>query len=129
MTKERLGREKIENKQHKAKYLTGKVPQPKTTEIYPAEKIEKKQHKVNYLTGKIPQPETERYILHREENEKENITPRFIGDNVLTEVMKTTTENCRKKDTKGIDEMPRVPQLVIPTLSCMVCIRRQNNFT
>ena len=60
MTKERLGREKIENKQHKAKYLTGNVPQPKTTEIYPAEKIEKKQHKVNYLTGKIPQPETER---------------------------------------------------------------------
>ena len=60
MTKERLGREKIEKKQHKAKYLTGKVPQPKTTEIYPAENIEKKQHKDEYLTGKVPQPETEK---------------------------------------------------------------------
>ena len=60
---------------------------------------------------------------------KGNITPRFIGDNVLTEVMKTMAENCRKKDKKGIDEMQSVPQLPIPNLSCMVCIRREKNFT
>ena len=35
---------------------------------------------------------------------KGNITPRFIEDNVLTEVMKTMAENCRRKYTKGIDE-------------------------
>ena len=60
MTKKRLRRENIEKKQHKAKYLIGKVPQPKTTEIYPVENIEKKQHKDVYLTGKVPQPETEK---------------------------------------------------------------------
>ena len=60
MTKERFRREKIVKKQHKAKYLTGKTPQPKKTEIYPAENIEKKQHKDEYLTGKVPQPETEK---------------------------------------------------------------------
>ena len=65
----------------------------------------------------------------REENEKGKITQRFIGDNVLTEVMKTTRENSRKEDTKRIDEMQRVPQLAIPTLSCMVCIRREKDFT
>ena len=60
MTKERFGRDNIEKKQHKAKYLTGKVPQPKTTEIYAVENIEKKQHKDEYLTGKVPQPDTEK---------------------------------------------------------------------
>ena len=52
--------EKIENKQHKAKYLTGKVPQPKATEWYRTQKIEKKQHKVKYITGKVPQRDKER---------------------------------------------------------------------
>ena len=50
----------MEKKQHKDKYVRGKVRQPKTTEIYPAGKIEKKQHKDEYLTGKVLQPETER---------------------------------------------------------------------
>ena len=95
-TRERLRTEKIENKKDKAKYLTGNVPQPNTTEIYPAEKMENKQHKVNYLTRKI------RRDIYGTTKTKGNITPRFIADNVLTEVMKKTTENSRRKYTKGI---------------------------
>ena len=49
----------MEKKKHKDEYLTGKVPQPNTTEICPAEKTEKKQHKVNYLTRKIRRPDNE----------------------------------------------------------------------
>ena len=52
--------EKIENKEHKANCLTGKVPQPKATKWYPTQKIEKKQHKVKCLTGKVPQWDKER---------------------------------------------------------------------
>ena len=48
----------MEKKQQKDKYLRGKVPQPKTTEIYSARKIEKKQHKDEYLTGKVLQLNT-----------------------------------------------------------------------
>ena len=57
-TTQRYRTEKIENKQHKAKYLTGKVPQPNTTEWYRTQKMEKKQDKDEYLTGKVPQPKT-----------------------------------------------------------------------
>ena len=53
-TTERFRTEKIKKKQHKAKYLTGKVPQPKKTESLPTEKMEKKQDNDKYLTGKVP---------------------------------------------------------------------------
>ena len=55
-TTQKYRTEKIEEKQHKAKCLTGKVPQRKTREKLRAEKIEKKQHKAKCLTGKVPQP-------------------------------------------------------------------------
>ena len=59
-------REDQKTEEHKAKYLTGKVPQPKTTQWYRTEKIEKKQHKAKSLTGKVPQSKTqENGIGHR----------------------------------------------------------------
>ena len=42
-----ISRREDKKKLHKDEYLTGKLPQLKTTEIYPTEKIEKKEHKVN----------------------------------------------------------------------------------
>ena len=47
--------------------LRAKVPQPKTKDRLPREKIEKKQHKAKYLTGKVPQQKTEKYKTKRKE--------------------------------------------------------------
>ena len=71
-TKDRLRREKIEKKQHKAKYLTGKVPQPKATEWYRTQKIEKKQHRAKCLTGKVPQPKTTKWYRTQKIEKKQH---------------------------------------------------------
>ena len=69
-TKYRLPKEKIEKKQHKAKYLTGKVPQPKTTEIYPAEKIENNSAKGRVSKGEGSRTDDKRKIMKREDRKE-----------------------------------------------------------
>ena len=76
-TRERYRTEKMEKKQHKAKYLTGKVPQAETTEKLQAEKIEKKQHKAKYLTGKVPQRKQQKNCKQR--RSKRNRTGSIIS--------------------------------------------------
>ena len=80
-TKDRLRREKIEKKQHKAKYLTGKVPLLKTRKRFRREKMEKKQHKEEYLTGKVPKLKTrERLRTEKIENKKDKA--KYLTGNV-----------------------------------------------
>ena len=62
--------EKMENKQHKDKYLRGNDPQRNTTERLRTEKMEKKQHKDDYLRGKVPQPKKNIMVSEREDGEE-----------------------------------------------------------
>ena len=86
---------------NKAEYLTGKVPQPKTRQIYPPEKMEK-----NRTSLIISQPRfhnrRQKDIYWTEKKTEVNITARFIADKVLTEVKKKI--KSRRKDTNRIDE-------------------------
>ena len=69
----------MENKQHKAEYPTGKVPQPNTPQRYHTEKMENKQHKVKYPTGKVPQPKTTDR-LRTEKMEKKQHNDKYLTD-------------------------------------------------
>ena len=86
---------------NKAEYFTGKVPQPKTRQIYPPEKMEKNRTRLI-----ISQPRfhnrRQKDIYWTEKKTKVNITASFIADKVLTEVKKKI--KSRRKDTNRIDE-------------------------
>ena len=53
-----LDREDEEKKQHKDKYLRGKVQQAKTTGKLQTENMKRSRHKDEYLTGKFQQLKT-----------------------------------------------------------------------
>ena len=86
--------QKIEKTQHKDEYLRGKVPQPKTTEWYRTEKMEKKQHKDEYLRGKVPQSKTTEWYRPEKMEKKQH------KDEYLTGKVQILTTTEKKKDSK-----------------------------
>ena len=70
----------MQKMEHNAKYITGKVPQPKRTEWYQTQKIEKTQHKDEYLTGaRFLNRKQQRWYADREDGEENSTRTSISG--------------------------------------------------